>query len=97
MKRLRNINLLLMALLILTGCATLGSRESRVVLPSGEQYKFYVQHDGQLEFQLGDMKAKVNNQGRASLIEQVVTAPVAGVAGAANTMMGNSLKEVVVK
>lgn len=88
---------LVAAFLSLTGCATWGNRESRVVLPTGEEYRFYVQHDGQLDFQLGDLKAKVNNQGRASLIEQVITAPVAGVAGAANTMMGNSLKEAVVK
>lgn len=82
-----------MVAMTLAGCAT----ESRVVLPNGDTYTVRSQHDAKVDFQQADIKISVDNRGRAGLIEQVVTAPIAGIAGATGAIMQNSLKEAVVK
>jgi len=88
---------LLLSLLLLNGCATWGARESRVILPSGEEYRVYAQHDGKLDFQKGDVKVSIDNRGRPSLLEQAISAPMVGIVGTAGATINNSVKEAVVK
>jgi hypothetical protein len=84
---------LTIGVLLLTGCATWGTRESRVILPTGEEYRIYAQHDAQFHYKKGDVEIKVDNRGRPSLIEQALQAPLVGVVGTA----GNLLQQRMVK
>lgn len=69
--------------ILLTSCATLGSREATVLLPDGSKYVVTCQSDGQLKYKAGDVAIEVDNRGRPSFIEQVLGTAVLGVAGAA--------------
>lgn len=75
----------------------MGVRESKVVLPTGEEYKLYLQSDGKMEFSKGDLKVSVDNRGRPSFMEKVMEAPLTGVMATAGTVVSNSVKEAVVK
>ena len=69
--KLRNIALLIVALM-LTGCATLGQRESSVQLPNGEIVTVRCPHDGKVEFKQGETQIKVDLQGKPGPIDSLV-------------------------
>jgi len=64
-----------LALLFLTGCIGLGTRESSVLLPDGKIYKVRCQSDGKVDYDDGAVKITVDNRGPAG--------QVFGAAGAA--------------
>lgn len=84
-------------LLLLSGCASWGNRESRVILPNGDTYRVYAQYDGAITYQQGDVKIAIDNRGRPTMIEQAITAPLVGITGIAQGLLTNSVKEAVVK
>lgn len=66
-------------LLLLSGCAGLGQRESFVVLPSGQKYLVGCQSDGMVDYAQGDVKLKVDNRGRPGVFEQLLGTVTLGV------------------
>jgi len=91
------IRLLLLSLL-LSGCATMGVRESSVLnKTTGEEWIVRLQHDGNLDFQKGEVKIKVDNRGRASLLEQALQAPLVGIMGTTSNLLNNSIEKASVK
>jgi len=69
-------------LLALTGCASLGQRESSVTLPAGDVYKVRCQSDGALKYRNGEVSIEVDNRGRQGLFESVFGTMALGFARA---------------
>ena len=64
---------------MLTGCATLGQRESSVRLPSGEVYKVMCMHDATVKFKQGDVLLEVNNQGKPGPVDSLIAVLTLGL------------------
>ena len=64
---------------MLTGCATLGQRESSVRLPSGEVYKVMCMHDATVKFKQGGVLLEVNNQGKPGPLDSLIAVLTLGL------------------
>ena len=92
----RNIFILLF-LAQLTGCASWGNRESRVILPNGDTYRVYAQYDGAILYRSGDVQISIDNRGRPTMIEQAITAPMLGITGIAQGLLTNAARDATVR
>ena len=82
---------------MLTGCASWGNRESRVVLPNGDVYSIYAQYDGAISYRNGDVSISIDNRGRPTMIEQAISAPLVGITGIAQGLLTNAAKDATIK
>ena len=88
---------ILIICLTLTGCSTLGSRQSNITLPSGETYVINSQHDAKFEFQDYKVKISVDNRGNRSLFDNLTEAVPTGIAGVGSSLLNNSVNSAVIK
>lgn len=67
---------------LISGCTTMGARESKVTGPDGKVYSVMCQSDGLMEYKDEKVQIKVDNRGRPGFLEQVFGTIVLGVTGA---------------
>jgi len=73
---------LLLLIPLISGCVTLGARESKVIGPDGKTYSVMCQSDGLMEYKDEAVQIKVDNRGRPGFLEQVFGTIVVGITGA---------------
>ncbi len=65
--------IIILMVVVMAGCAGLGQTVSTMTMPNGDIYTVASKSDALVEFSQGDVKMTVDNRGRPSMLEKVIS------------------------